>query len=197
MATFFQKFKSYTGPKRHVFIDPDTGYQFEEKDHGELVRRIVKYREQNNLPQLEALKAVIENFQCLRPENAGSCEESPILDRGFIPSIKGGVALLKSMFFEAFVTQEKAEKRASICMQCPYNVFPNKTHFTAWADKVAVWQVGERKTSKHTELGNCGICSCPLRSKVFYGGKIKLERNEYMKMPEQCWQKKEVDGKDY
>lgn len=185
----FRKFKAFTASASIEFKDPDTGHMFKAKTLSELYRNILMYRVQNNLEMIEYLPQVVENYQCSLPCNTGRCE-SASLERSISQYIRGGIALLHNMAFKKFASQEEAEARASQCVQCPNNVFPDKGAFMAWADDIAIQQVGERRTTRHNELGNCAACSCPLRSKVFIGGPLPAFPEEEVKEMRKvgCWQ---------
>lgn len=185
----FKKFKAFTASASIEFKDPDTGHVFKAKSLTELYRNIIMYRVQNNLEMIEYLPQVVENYQCSLPCNIGRCEEAT-LERSLAQTVRGGVALIYNMMFPRFATQEEAEARAEQCVKCPNNIFPDKGPFIAWSDDVAIQQVGERRTTRHNELGNCAACSCPMRSKVFVGGKLrKFPEDEVIEMRKVgCWQ---------
>lgn len=185
----FRKFKAFTASASIEFKDPDTGHIFKAKSLTELYRNIIMYRVQNNMEMIEYLPQVVENYQCGLPCNNGRCEAMQ-LERSLSQYIRGGVSLIHNMMFPKFATQEEAEARAKQCAGCPNNVFPDKGAFLKWADDVAIQQVGERRTTRHNELGNCAACSCPLRSKVFIGGPLgKFPANEVEEMKKVgCWQ---------
>lgn len=191
MASVFMKLKSFEAPQLYSFTDPDTGYHYQAANQEKLVQHIVAYRAQNGLEPLEALGAVLQNYWCAQPENKGRCEHY-VLKRGFLQTLKGGIALLTNFMYEKFVSQEEAERRAKICLDCPHNIKFKKGKFNGWADSVAEASVGDRKTPYDKDLGNCAICSCLLKSKIFYGDKIELDQDELEQMPDFCWQKQEV-----
>lgn len=159
----------------------------------DVVEQISKYREQNKLEPIEYLPTVVENYTCGLPENCNKCEKHDKLHRSIGMYIQGGVALLKQMYYQAFATQEVAEKRGAQCVACQYNVFPDKKGFIKFADNLAEMQIGKtRKVSMEKELGNCEVCTCSLRSKVFFGGKLSSfpeDQIEKMKAVD-CWQLK-------
>ncbi len=191
----FLKFRPFTGPQVHEFKDPDTGFHYRGKDALSLHKQIIQYRANNDLEPLEALPAVVENYLCLQPVNAGRCQENTELKRNLWQSFKGGVVLLHNMLYKKFASQTQADARAQICITCPKNVFPeNKSVYIATADKIAEASTLGRKSKYHNELGNCIVCSCPLRCKVFYGEKITLTPEEKSEMPDFCWQLKESNG---
>ena len=91
--------------------------------------------------------------------------------------------------YDSFASQKEADRRAAICAVCPHNVFPDRGNFIRWADHMAVVSVGDRKSKHHDELGNCAVCTCPLRAKVFYTGKNTLTEEQKIEMRKvNCWQ---------
>lgn len=163
----FFRFKAFEAPLFYTFTDPDTGRVFTDSSISSLATSIISYREQNTLPAIDKLKTVIENCTCALPENMHKCQENKEISRSFSEYIKGGIMLLNNKMKKQFASQEVAEARAAQCLTCPNNSFPDKGPFLKWSDEIAIKQVGERRTSIHNLLGNCAVCSCPLRSKVF------------------------------
>lgn len=188
----FKKFRPFTGPVEYKFKDPNTGYIYKASDKVELLQRIVSYRRQNELEPIDGLDYVVDNYLCGCPENFGSCQDNQ-LERHLMGYIRGGIALLKNMLYKKYVSQDVAEARAKICVTCPLNVFPDKKGFLKWSDEMAEAAVGDRRTSLHEKLGNCEVCTCVLKSKVFFGEPITLPKDEYDKLPNYCWQK--IEGK--
>lgn len=186
-----KKFLPFATSKIWQFTDPDTGFIHTGRDKPDLIKKILGYRDQNDLDPIDQLGAVVDNYLCELPINLGSCKNYK-LERGFLKYIKGGIALLINMAYDKFVSQDEADRRSSICLGCPHNIFPDKGGFITWADEMAKSAIGDRKSKFHKELGNCSVCSCPLRAKVFFGGKLSLSKQEMIEMPEFCWQKQEV-----
>ncbi len=183
------KFKPFCGPANYRFIDPDTKFRFEAASEKELLARIRSYRSQNNLEPLEFLEAIVENYLCHRPENVGGCRPRGELKRGLFAYIKGGIVLLQNLMYSSFVKQEVADARSEQCAECKFNEFPDRDRFVKWSDDIALATVGDRKSARHESLGNCGVCSCPLRAKVFFNGKVSLSTEEQEKMRTvNCWQ---------
>lgn len=188
------KLKPFSGPKRFVFKDPDTGFMYHEASETALIRRIVNYRAQNQLPPLLEIGAVLQNYWCSLSENSGDCEVCPPLKRGLLAYIKGGIALVDNLWYgkEARVDQEEADQRAGVCIQCPYNVFPDKSGFLKWSDMIAENTVGDSRSKHHDRLGNCEVCTCTLKAKVFFRGETGLNEAQKEKMREVgCWQLKD------
>lgn len=188
MKTFIPTFQ----PLNWKFKDPDSGREFEERTKKNLFQKIVAYRSQNTYDPIEELSLVLDNYNCELPEHCGVCEDT-FLVRGVLQYIKGGISLITQALFKSFVTQEVADERAELCIQCPNNQFPDKDAFVQWTDAVAEESVGDRRAAHHEQLGNCIACTCVLKAKVFFGGKIQLsdkERKDIHQVQPLCWQLK-------
>lgn len=183
------RFLPFTAPSRYVFTDPNTGYEYHSKNKEELIKHIINYRAQNGYEPIEHLDLVLENYWCQLPENAGNCQKYK-LKRGWFATWNGAIQVLKNIYYgEAnMVDKQEADRRAEICVKCPHNIFPDKTDFIEWSDEVAEASTGGRKCDKHTELGNCGVCSCPLRAKV-WAKHFNVSEADNTRLPNFCWQK--------
>lgn len=188
----YKRLKAFAGPAKYDFKDPDTGRYFEAPTRKELVLQIINYREQNTLPLIEHLNLVLESYWCSEPINCLACEEAP-LQRTFKQYVKGALSLFKMIGFKQIVSKEKAEKRASVCVKCPHNVFYGEDKdipkFQKWTDNIALECVEGLKVSCHERLGMCEICSCVLKAKVWSGEKIVNDKEVYDSFPDNCFQK--------
>jgi len=183
------RFRPFQGPSDQAFVDPDTNYKFRAKSRQDLLKHILSYRAQNQLPILDALNATIDNYQCLLPENEGKCEENRNLHRGLLATIKGGISILVNVAYNKFASQAEADRRSEICRACKYNSFDAKSYTTDYVDRIALAMVGDKKSKYHAELGECSVCICPLKAKVFYEGTVELDTEQVEKMqPVKCWQ---------
>ena len=191
MPTPFKQFKPFAGTSSLTFKDPDTGHVFQAETKPLLVKHILNYRAQNRLPEIEHLDIVLENYWCKLPQNKHLCQDcDPKLYRGFLAYLRGGIQLFKMILYQSFVSQEEADRRAKICKTCEFNIFPDKQGFLLWSDAIAEASVEDRKTSEHEALGNCKICSCVLKAKVWKPEPFGLPAKEVAKLPSYCWQKK-------
>jgi hypothetical protein len=185
----FKSFLPFSAPPSWYFTDPDTGHVFGAESKRELIEKILAYREQNELPEIFQLGHVIDNFLCNQPENIGRCGKNMRLDRSWWTTLKGGVALLVNLLCKNPVSQEEADRRAFICLGCKYNVFPDKGRFVKWSDRIAESTVPGKRSVHHNQLGNCEVCTCVLKAKVFMPGPFDLSEEEKSKMREVgCWQ---------
>jgi hypothetical protein len=188
MPTYFTRFKPFHAPSSYTFIDPDTAHKYGPyPDKKGLFFAILSYRDQNNLPPIAALDTVLDHYWCSLPENRGKCESFK-LQRSWMQYVKGGVALLENLFYgkDNLLTPAEAEKRAKVCVSCPENVFPDKDGFIKWSDELAVASTGGLKCPSYDSLGNCAVCSCPLRSLTFYKNAVAKD-DEVDKLPKHCW----------
>lgn len=83
------------------------------------------------------------------------------------------------------VPQEEAERRASICAQCPHNTRISCLGCNGVA-KLASNLLGKRGTAYDDRLQSCDICGCVLKLKVH----IPMESvdNTGLEYPDFCWQ---------
>lgn len=192
----FRKFRAFEASPTIEFRDPDTGHIYKAQTLTELYKNIVMYRLQNKLEPIELLRETVETYLCSLPENANKCQGVE-MQRSVMTYVKGGVQLFKNLVFRKYASQAVAEQRAQQCEKCEFNVFPDKKHFMKFADNLAIMQVGERKTSNADKLGNCEVCTCVLKSKVFFAGKLdKFTDEEVVKLKSvKCWQLK-LSGQD-
>lgn len=190
----FLQFKKFCSPSIYEFQDPDVAHKYyKAKSYEELYKQIRGYRSQNELPEIDYLEIIVENFLCRLPQGVGSCQPRPQLKRGLIQTLKGGIALITALAYKSFVSQEVADSRSEICKDCSLNNFPNRGNFVKWSDDLAEMSVGNRKSKFHDELGTCDGCGCPLRCKTWYAGAIKLSDEEKTIMSQanpECWQVK-------
>lgn len=185
------RLRPFASPKSYCFVDPDTQRKYLANSKPELIKSIVQYRAQNELTPLQNLDLVLDHYWAKLPENAGIAEVSPNLKRGFYSYIKGGIALIDTLFYgeRHMVSQEEADRRAQICLACPHNQFPDKGPFVNWSDQIAEASVGDRRSKHHYELGNCMVCSCTLKAKVHFKGDMGLTKEQADKMLlVNCWQ---------
>jgi imidazole glycerol phosphate synthase subunit HisF len=84
-----------------------------------------------------------------------------------------------------------ANERGAICVQCPLNAKYDVPWFEDWSNNVAIASVGDKQSQHHADLWTCSACSCPLKAKVFFNGKIELTKEQEKVIKEtnpKCWQ---------
>lgn len=186
----FMKFKPGYSSKVWEFQDPDTGFAFKSLSREGLIQQITQYRINNNLDPLEELGVVLDHYLCSHPVNGGLCRPEALFSRGLRATFRGGIALFKSLLYGSYAPQAVADARAEQCIKCPFNFFPeDKPAFERYLDAAAVASVGKRRSKDFKLLGECGVCRCPLRSKVFFTGKSEFPPEQLTLMKSvNCWQ---------
>lgn len=201
VSAIFHKFKAWLEPSRYYYLDPDTNREFTAPDRAGLITLIVNYRKNNQLEPIGNLNSVLENFWCGLPENAGKCERYN-LHRSFEMYKKGAMALLRDLIYkkEARVSQDEANRRATLCIKCPFNIEAKKTGTMALADEVVEKYLGDNtRTPYDKDLGLCAVCTCVLRFKVHVKGPFEnsAEQSEQLRrviitddqgQKHKCWQ---------
>jgi len=192
----FRKFKALEISRVVEFKDPDTGLLYTAKNLSALYGKIVSYRVQNQLEMIDHLAEVVANYLCGLPENCNKCEPLK-MHRSWYTTVQGGMLLLKNMWFKKQCSQKTAEARAAQCVTCKFNVFPDKGPWMAFADNIAIGQVGDKHVSVEKETGSCSVCTCVIRSKVFWGDTLPaFPDDQVSKFREvSCWQLK-LSGQD-
>lgn len=188
----FLEFKAFHGPRSGwSFRDPDTGFLMTAPTQEKLTQLVRDHRAANSKPPIDFLSKVIENCVCQEPDNKPHCE--PVsFDRSIMQYLRGGMALLMNVFYgeENMVAPAEAERRASICERCPYNVDkPDTPNYEEWSNDMASRMRGPRRTSVDPKLKNCAICTCNLKAKVWLKN-AAMQPEEEVKAPEECWQKR-------
>lgn len=186
-----RKFKPFLSPSSFIFQDPDTGRKLVAVDRKSLVRHIVAYRAQNQLPIIERLDLVLENYLCEQPMNRHACQEISDKDsRGLLYYVKGGIKLIRQMLYKSYAQQEEADRRSAICVTCKYNKADPSPAYPKWLAEVVTKSIGSRRSLHHDKLYTCSVCDCPLAAKVWYGAKdLEIPHDQLTKMREVgCWQ---------
>lgn len=72
-------------------------------------------------------------------------------------------------------TQQEAEARASICINCVKNVELKKSRMQRLNDKIASLFTPNRTTTQDDKLFDCGVCGCALVEKVHFSKQVLRE----------------------
>lgn len=189
----------------------DEGYSTKEA----LLMHITKYRHENALPQIPFLSDVVENFICSQEcMSQYSIEYLPDYQVAVSASqyLHGAKAWLKGNLLgdAALVSQEIAEKRGTVCMNCPFNqtvVNGKQKHDRDFANSEFARLKGDRKTSIDGALQVCAMCTCSNENKVWFSDEvIYAGLNEELKQkfvqtwlgvnnkPMNCWMKETIEN---
>jgi len=209
--------KLLTPPGGWRFEDPDTGFKFSGyASFRDLLTHVRNYRVQNRLTIPSTISSLVECWLCEQPKMARYCKEEGevVATRTVEQYVSGAIAATKVISRGSkggLSSQEEAERRASICVNCPHNK-PNKEHsrLRRYSDNFVQWAIGSfRKTSLDDKLFSCDVCSCPLRAKVHVSMSIvkeSLTEEEVAKLPVglpgidgspiYCWQIENIREQD-
>ena len=97
---------------------------------------------------------------------------------------------------QSYVEKAESERRAGICVQCPYNVLVVGGCGTGCNKKVAEFftpGMSELKTTQDLRLKSCAVCSCFLRILVHFPiASLKEDDNveRQASLPQFCWRKR-------
>jgi hypothetical protein len=175
---------------------PQTGIVYQALNYsvliGELRRKLIPCP-----PDLEAIvqAQICERIHSLRPD---LCRV-----RGMVNTVQqhnynfddvvSFLKSMKSMIAEGTVSQEEANRRASICVNCPLN--SNVTGCLPCSGLASVAQslIGNKKTPADHLLKMCGVCGCVNKVKVWVKketlDKLTTVKDNQDKYPVGCWQK--------
>jgi hypothetical protein len=106
-----------------------------------------------------------------------------------------GLKALSSWFGKGWVSQEVAEARASVCVNCNLNLDLNCASCKAGSFAAQLARlVGNKKTSLDAKLDHCDACGCALKLKVWAPTSVVLSNTTpatMSQLPEACWIRKE------
>jgi hypothetical protein len=182
------------------YYQDETGYWINAITEETLVRRVAAHRHNNQLAPVKAphetLAAEIEDWICQRmtPRNQsrhcdmGVRHVSGVVWSAVVDFLKSNLAYFASG--QEQVTQDEAERRASICATCPLNVPVVGCGACAAAIKEYRTKIaGVQGTKVDGQLRACGICKCDLKTIVHFP-LATLRAKGDNNFPDWCWQKR-------
>lgn len=196
-------------PPTYLFID-ESQNKFENPDLSLVIAQVTQFRHENNLPAIAYLQETILNFTMLSDDRYAQHREmynpSPEVSLSAKQYIAAAFAYLHARTLtpeELFVTQEEAERRAAICLNCPRNVHTvnGRTKQDPGLGQSKFVQLAKgRTTTVDNSLNLCGVCTCVLTGKVHISPQIIKEsttqellgqfKQEYVMLngkPGHCW----------
>lgn len=171
------------------WADPQTGFAYNldygtgERGLSQLMEHVRRYRADNMLAAIDPqeLRRLIEGEICKRPGMESRCCDATQAKRTLQQTISGGLAAAKAVIGTFIpgehemnmVSSKLAERRADVCKKCPMNNPPtDQSALEQLEDKAMLKLVGSRKTSVSDELFSCGVCTCNVRAKVWFGRRL-------------------------
>ena len=91
----------------------------------------------------------------------------------------------------AVVSDDEAERRASICAVCPHNSEAVGCSKCQQILPKVMSLIGGRTTSYHDQLESCDRCACSLKAKVWLPMKV-VAGGKVLTLPKKCWMSGEV-----
>lgn len=194
---------------------PETGTVIRGLSFPQLLVEVRRYREANGLPVEANIRRQVEDQICatLDPEEAerkckylaSDDDRNPPALRAFrsrTTDLKNFALAIKGVMESAVngtslhVSQDKANARASICAQCPYNLPIAHCWGCGALGNLYREIAGGRSTNKDELLRSCDVCGCDNKTQVHYTKdvhRLVAEKQGLMaaKFPDWCW-KKEV-----
>ena len=170
---------------------PHDGYEVAEVDSTTWEEHARKHMKANGHPIPDDFRAQLEDQLCqsLPPQFCKFHDGKWVNTRLTWADVKNGtIAILKS-FVDGFVPQEEAERRAKICVSCPFNVHVGGCT-ACKASKFVVGELAKKTTPYDARLRNCAICRCHLPAKVHVQKEIlDSVTDDAVKQayPSHCW----------
>jgi len=188
-------------PGGYQWKDPDTGTLINSRCYDVFVGRVNAHRDGNGLPRVTEAEMQHQNCSRLAPSAFANFCISDAPSPLSIDSVRlhasdiarGTMAILRfKMAGSPLVAKEEAERRAAICIGCPFNTTYRMPCAGMCGELLDVVQalVGGERTSRDGDLHACAVCKCSLAAKVHVPLDIlrKSDTPEIAEAyPENCW----------
>lgn len=175
---------------RYVF--PEDAFVARASSYNDWEQAIKEHAQGNGLPMPDM--AVCEDQLCgtLPPERCKyeAGDPAPILSGfSFLDVVEWIKSIAKTVTGEGYVSQVEADRRAAICVSCPYNTQASGG-CGACAQTARALTPGmlSRHTDFDNKLKNCSCCKCYLRIMV-HVPLTALGGHDIAKRPDWCWVK--------
>lgn len=181
-----------TPPGGWRYTEPQTGVRFEHTNYRAFLAMIFRHREANRLFTGSGWADEVMDSVC-RQNPSIPCHDDEKPERRMDASDVRRFAISLNNFIGAdsdkrWVSQEEAERRAAICVNCPHNVVVNGCWGCKGALNWIVEMMAGRSTSRDADLQQCSKCFCTLRAKVHIDLGVLMDGQEPLEdLPEFCW----------
>lgn len=179
-----------------LYVEPASGMRFRTLSWNNLVAAVRDHRIANGYPLPPGWEDELETEVC-KQYDPGTCHYVDETPNAEVRSIH--IADVKNFLLVAatwmtndhkFVSQEEAERRAAICVDCPKN--QEIAGCTSCSNLVAAVTglVGGRATKHDPYLKGCAVCSCSNKAQVHLPLEV-LQKGVTadMEFPSHCWKK--------
>ncbi|MDE2102729.1 MAG: hypothetical protein KGL39_36125 [Patescibacteria group bacterium] len=188
-----------TPPGNFVYVQPETQTRMEHETLGELVDLVSKHRLYKGLPSANPdLVSLDIQRQICAAMPPGVCYAEPGEDYKPLNDLSRNLTLEKIESFSLavfewvksgahFVDEEEAQRRAKICLGCPFNKAP---HACSCAP---LWAFIKRLIPPRRQIDNlhvCGICGCVNSAAVLAPVNVLVasHKGRDLRWPAHCWQ---------
>ncbi len=190
-----------TPPGGFAFKCPETGVTFRQLVFSTLVEKVRLFRIANGIPLPPGWQDILEDQICEQyPPNIWKYEDSAPATTPRTTRIGDVLSFLRfaGNWLKSgaeLVPLEEAERRAAICVSCPFNTeIAGCTACSQLVEKVSSL-LGGRSTKYEGSLHGCAICGCSLKAMPWYPLEA-LQKGMTDEMnaeaPEHCWKKKDT-----
>jgi len=181
--------------------------------YDELINKVTAFRRSNGASEdsLATVEFEVEDQICSQwPQG---CQRGTISSMTILEAQRNFKQALKSIAADGFVSHEEAERRARICISCHNHV--KNANYTAPSQggcrgcskatqvlDAALWNLGlkavdmisplllaGKSTSMDGQLGQCGLCGCLLKLKIWIKNNVGGFAGKENMWPSFCWQK--------
>lgn len=177
------------------FIHPETGHKSAAADYWSWIAKIKDHIRGNGLTMPDDVEAVAQDQLCatLPPHLCvyETGDPPPTDTRITFERVSNWVKAVATKVFtgEPYVDQAEAERRANICVACPYNVLVMGGCGGGCQKIVELFTPGmaKLKTEQDTRLKSCAICGCYNRVAVHFPLALLDSSDTASPHPSWCW----------
>lgn len=181
--------------------------------YDELIDKVASFRKSNGATdeQLATIEFEVEDQICAHwPQG---CQRGVFSSMTILDAQREFKKALQSIAADGFVSKEEAERRANICLSCHNHV--KNANYTAPSQggcrgcskasqilDATLWKLGlkavdmvsplllaGKSTSLDGQLGQCGLCSCLLKIKIWVKTSVGGDAHKKNMYPSFCWVK--------
>lgn len=166
------------------YAQPETGVVFTGFSYWQVSNAVREHRSAMGLDLAEGWEERFQDDLCKQNEQVPCTGRKANVSKRYLKmdDIRRFFVTMKNWKGDT-VSQEEAERRAKICITCPFNVVVQGCWGCSNILKKVVELVGNKQTSLDSALESCKVCGCVLRAKVWLP--LTPDGLEY---PAHCWQ---------
>lgn len=169
------------------YAQPETGVVFTGFSYWQVSNAVREHRSAMGLDLAEGWEERFQDDLCKQNEQVPCTGRKANVSKRYLKmdDIRRFFVTMKNWKGDT-VSQEEAERRAKICITCPFNVVVQGCWGCSNILKKVVELVGNKQTSLDSALESCKVCGCVLRAKVWLPS--DTEANAGLDYPAHCWQ---------